>query len=56
MIILGFDPGLATLGYGIIKTDVASWIKFYAAFTVIIGGLIFWIYKIFHKKKHVISK
>lgn len=41
---------------GIIKTDVASWIKFYAAFTVIIGGLIFWIYKIFHKKKHVISK
>ena len=41
---------------GIIKTDVASWIKFYAAFMVIIGGLIFWIYKIFHKKKHVISK
>lgn len=41
---------------GVVVSSLQSWFMFYGFFIIVIAAIIFWIYKIFHKKKHAVAK
>ena len=40
----------------VVVSSIQSWLMFYGFFVAVIGAIIFWIYKIFHKKKHAVNR